>query len=607
MKWPHKPHLPEMLGQQQSADRLVRVGDVTALILLNCPNRESAARATPSFVHVAARSARIWVLSRLLLVLVCHVHAAPRLSAQTRLSSQDGLLVLRHVTVIDATGAPAQPDMTVVINRGRIVDLGKTTEVSVPRNAHVVDETGKFLIPGLWDMHVHTSWDRRFVLPLLVANGIVGVRDMSDSDWVALQECRRDIMEGKLLGPSIYAAGRILDGLPEPWRGWIRVSNAAQGRAAVDEIRRSGADFVKVYSFLSRDAYFAIADEAKRQGIPMVGHAPEAVSEAEVSDAGQKSVEHLTGVLLASSTKEAELRKPLVQAINHPGSPDPYKSFSLEKALIDTFSAEKAAALFARNAKNGTWQVPTLVNLQNGRFVGDPGYRQKFFYNSPHMRYVSYPLKMTWGLAMRAGENRTPSETAINAQLFARELAVVGQMHRAGIGILAGTDTPHPFVYPGFSLHQELELLVEAGMTPMEALQAATRSPAVFLGILDSMGTVEKGKIADLVLLDANPLEDIRNSQKINALVLNGMLISRARLDALLVGAESSRWYPNPAAIRFLRKALLHRMRKLLYMALAILLAMSLGLYYFRKRHRAMTLRLGGANSDSPSPLLLRV
>ncbi len=510
----------------------------------------------------------------------------PRVEA----AAESVALALTHVTVIDATGAPAQPDMTVVIDRGRIADLGRAAEVHLPDGVQVVDATGKFLIPGLWDMHMHSSVDKRFVLPSMIANGIVGVRDMFGGDLPTIQQRRREIAGGQLLGPHIVTAGPIVDGPLDPWPGALIVKNAAEARAAVDKTKREGADFVKVYSSLSRDAYFAIADEAKKQEIPFAGHVTDTVSEGEASDAGQKSVEHLTGVLLACSTQEDQLRKPLADAINIPEQAIPYKHYDLERALVDTFSEEKAAALFAKMAKNGTWQVPTLITLRTAAFVADPPYRQKFFYNSPRMRYVPYLLKMMWSLALHVAGNRTPSETAINARLFARELAVVGQMHNAGVGILAGTDTPNPFVYPGFSLHDELELLVEAGLTPMEALQAATRSPAVYLGRLDSMGTVEKGKIADLVLLDANPLEDINNTRKINAVILEGKLISRARLDTLLVKIENSRWWPQPAAVILLRMVL-HMMRKALYIALAALLAVSFGIYYLLKRRRAARLR----------------
>ncbi|HEY0796257.1 MAG TPA: hypothetical protein VGD64_10790, partial [Acidisarcina sp.] len=218
-------------------------------------------------------------------------------------------LAFTHVTIIDATGSAAQPDMTVLIDGGGIVAIDKTAKMQLPPSIQVVDATGKFLIPGLVDMHVHTSWDNYFVRPLMLANGITGTREMFAANFDAVKQRRREVDAGQLTGPRIFAAGPIVDGPGGPWPGSIIVTSAAEARAAVDKIKRDGYDFVKVYSALDREPYFAIADEAKKLGIPFAGHVPGSISTLEASNSGQKSLEHLYGISLSCSTREEELRK----------------------------------------------------------------------------------------------------------------------------------------------------------------------------------------------------------------------------------------------------------------------------------------------------------
>ncbi len=223
-------------------------------------------------------------------------------------------LAITGVTVIDATGAPARPDMTVVVTGVRITAIGKSGEVGVPEGARVVDGKGKYLIPGLWDMHVHTVGSS--FLPLYLANGVTGVRDMHavDPDY-AIFDLRKQVQEGKQPGPRVVAAGPLVDG-PKPFvPNSLVAANAAEGREAVRKLKMMGADFVKVYNKLPREAYLSIADEAKKQGLPFAGHVPESVSAAEASDLGQKSIEHLNGVELACSDREDELRREAVAAL----------------------------------------------------------------------------------------------------------------------------------------------------------------------------------------------------------------------------------------------------------------------------------------------------
>ena len=447
-------------------------------------------------------------------------------------ASKPNPLVLTHVTLIDMTGAPPKPDMTVIISGNRIARVGKTSQVPLPKFADVVDANGRFLIPGLWDMHIH--WYDREYLPLFLANGVTGVRIMSGAP--IHHEWRKDIEAGTLLGPRMVIASEIVDG-PKPfWPGSISVSNAAEGRQAVDKIKQSGADFVKVYTFLPRDAYLAIADEAKKQGIPFEGHVPLSVTAEEASRAGQKSFEHLTGILPACSARRDELFKAgqddLAEEMTSakPSFWGPHIE-ALRQVELDTYSPERATAVFALLKSNGTWQCPTLTLLRALAYSDDPSYAR-----DPRLRFLPASVKATWNSSKPYGE--TPEQYDLAKKEFQTDLQIVGVMQQSGVGILAGTDTSNPYTYPGFSLHDELGLLVQAGLTPMEALQAATLSPARFLGKESDLGTIEAGKLADMVLLYANPLDDIGNTRKIWAVVYNGKLYAHDAIDQMLAQAE---------------------------------------------------------------------
>jgi imidazolonepropionase-like amidohydrolase len=440
--------------------------------------------------------------------------------------------VITHVTVIDATGTPAQTDMALVIAGGRISEISKSSDLHAPPAAKLIDATGKFLIPGLWDMHVH--WYEKDYLPLFIANGVTGVRIMFGTS--SHHEWRKEIEAGTLLGPRLAIASRIVDG-PKPfWPDSIPVADEAQARQTVDSIKQNDAgDFVKVLSFLPREAYFAIADEAKKQGIPFAGHIPLSVTVEEASNAGQKSVEHLTSILPACSTRSAEFyqaaRADLADDIaSQPKFWGPHVD-AIRQSIIDGYSPEKAAALFTVFKNNGTWQCPTLTLLRSLFQYQDPT-----LLNDPRMKYMPHSIRDSWNPKYGFGE--TPEQIGFAKQEFQKDLQIVGLMQRAGVGLLAGTDTLNAFIFAGFSLHDELGLMVQAGLTPMQALQTATLNPARFLGTEKDLGTIEKGKVADLVLLDANPLDDIANTKRIASVIYGGELFSRTQLDKMLSDIE---------------------------------------------------------------------
>jgi imidazolonepropionase-like amidohydrolase len=299
------------------------------------------------------------------------------------------------------------------------------------------------------------------------------------------------------------------------------VATPEDGRRAVRELSQRGADFIKLQSLIPREAVFAIAEEAKTVGIPFAGHVPDAVRASEASAAGQKSFEHLIGIFEGSSTREDEFLK---------GEKSPGR-------FLDSFDETRLAGLAALLARNRTWQCPTLVWERGGNLI-----EERDLAHDPLARYA--PASWRNGTWKRFTDQITREfnvdDLATRKKFVAKELEVVGALHRAGVPFLAGTDTvAGVYVFPGFSLHDELGLLVKAGFTPREALAAATTGPAAYLGLRDRLGRVELGKLADLVLLDANPLDDIANTRTIRAVVANGRFFSRADLDAMLRGVEA--------------------------------------------------------------------
>jgi imidazolonepropionase-like amidohydrolase len=452
-------------------------------------------------------------------------------------------IAITHVTVIDATGAPARPNSTVLIEGAKIAAVGRDFSIVIPSGVQVIDGTGKFLIPGLADMHVHLtgagepSGSREFILPLLVANGVTTVRDMGGK-VALLRRLKKEIDSGAQLGPQIFFTGPYLDGNPPSFQPSIVVQSPAEADAAVRKLKSEGVDFIKVQSRLKPAAYFAIAEAARKENIRFVGHVPDSISATQASDAGQASIEHLTGILLACSSREAELRE---QQLNPPPRKETPRQTSLrqrawQQAVLDTYSQEKAQRLYAKLFANRTWQVPTLPLLIELAFLTPATDRA----NDPNLKYIPKNLQKIWKQGRAESlANKTSGDFLLRAKLVEASLKAIGDMHAAGIPMMAGTDSTAPNLVPGFALHDSIADLVRAGLTPMEALQSATSKPAEFLNRSNEQGTITPGQRADLVLLDANPLENIHNTQKIKAVILKGKFLDRAALDQLLTDARS--------------------------------------------------------------------
>jgi hypothetical protein len=363
-------------------------------------------------------------------------------SLQGKESAQTNTLVITNVTVIDGTGAAPLSNVTVVIRNGRITGIAKIGFIERNRYVHIVNGAGKYIIPGLWNMHMHLVQDveppytKEILLPLLVANGITGVRDMGGNLDV-LQSLRRDIQAGKLLGPRIVASGPMLDGPPAPYPDSMTIHNAEEGRAAVDMLKRKKSDFIKVQSLLSREAYFAIAEQARKRGITFVGHVPDDVTPAEASDAGQRSIEHFTNVLRACSPQEKQLMQ-AAEEFSKRQDPSPAEANDFgarqREQMVSTYDSARAAGLAAHFVSHSTWQVPTLVLL---RYLQTSD--ESHWVTDARLKYVPVNLQRKWEQDRQAFLSGRSVENLAGWKIFfERNEELVRPFWLGGVRFLAG-------------------------------------------------------------------------------------------------------------------------------------------------------------------------
>lgn len=420
------------------------------------------------------------------------------------------------VTVVDTMGGPSRSGCTVLVSGDRIREVGPAEEVGVPDDVAVVDGRGRFLMPGLWDMHVHVFDPGS--LDLFLGNGVTGVRHMAGAP--IHHEWRRALDDSAMVAPRMVLASAVVDG-PQPLRPHsIPVATPDDAARALESILEVGADFVKVYNLVPRAAYESLVAAAAREGMPVAGHVPYAVGLDGAVQAGQASVEHLEGVLVATSTDAHGLRARLAD-VDGPTFEIMGQVAAIEREAAETHDPARLVQVCHDLVARSIWQVPTLAVHEAAATVGTPEFSLQ-----PHLGDIPGNLRTIWD---QAAQGAHPDQQPHAKRLLQRQIAVVGAMHRQGVALMAGTDT---FV-PGASLHDELELLVSAGLAPLAALQTATINPARFLGVDDDLGSVAPGNLADLVLLDADPQLDITHTRRIHAVIIGGRHLDCDALDDL--------------------------------------------------------------------------
>ena len=462
------------------------------------------------------------------LPLLLTVAAVPALAQKpppspTNTATARASLAITEVNVIDVEHGRALGPRTVIVEGGRIVSVAPPREAVVPAGAVRANGRGKFLIPGLVDMHVHlfNLSSRRppsdWAFPLFVANGVTAVREMR-ADAASIQQIRqwhRELERGTLIAPRIVAAGLVAHG-KSPSEAALQVNAAAD----------AGADFIKVFSGVPAANWRAIVAAAAARALPVAGHVPAGVSLTAAASAGQRSSEHLMQAYEACSGSEAEW---LSTRHDLHGDALETKRDAQEARVLAAFDAGSCRHTSKALAVAGQAQVPTLV-LANADDLPSNGAPSA----DPRWRYLRADERDRWTRLLAAYK---AEDAALAKRRWPVARQIVATMQEAGVPILTGTDTPMPGIYPGYSLHEEMALLVSAGLPAREALKAATFAPAQFLGLTATEGSVATGRRADLVLLDADPLQDIRNTQRIRAVVLDGRLITREAIDAMLAMA----------------------------------------------------------------------
>jgi imidazolonepropionase-like amidohydrolase len=399
-------------------------------------------------------------------------------------------LAIVHATVVPMDAERTLESHTILVEDGRIAWLGPDMTAEIPPEARVIDATGRWVVPGLADMHVHAGAGD---FPAFVANGVTTIREMNGTaEHLELRAAARD---GRVLGPSMIVTGPLIAGEEQRWRH-VLARTPDEGRALAAEHARAGFDAVKIYDGLTRETYDAIVEAAAAAGTPFVGHVPRAVGLARVLESGQRSIEHVGQIAHAVS--------------------------SADSAAL--------AEVALRIAGSGAWVTPTLASEEALSRRGTPWYAERLA--RPEVALVDPGLADWW----RSLGEGTPEAAAAERRREYREgvAALVRAMRDAGVPLLAGTDTPNPLMVPGFSLHAELAALVAAGLSPYEAIRAATAEAARFAGMEAEFGTIRMGARADLVVTDADPLADVSSLGRPTAVVLRGEWLPRERLEGLV-------------------------------------------------------------------------
>ena len=421
-------------------------------------------------------------------------------------------IVISNVSIVDVKTGKILNNRTVAIDSNRISAI-YDNEIVGSVSTIVIDGQGKYLIPGLWDMHAHYKWSHVDLDPLLIANGITGIRDMW-GDMPAFVEIPKKTEQEGFVSPDFYQSGDLLDGNPPSFpAGCVVVATPSEAVDAVKNQIDKKVDFIKVYSSLSEECFMAIAMEARKKNITFAGHIPNRVSIYKAIEAGMASSEHLYGFLNACSSADTS-----------------------NEALVGTFSDKKFDSICSVLAMSSMWLCPTLTVNRAMSYLNDT-----IFTSDYRKSYLPEYVLEIWNQKMSPYTKSQIDNFANSSRVrYLFELSLIGKMNEKGVKFLAGTDFPNPYVFPGFSVHDELSLMVKGGMPTLDALRSATINAAIFMNKKTDFGSVEAGKLASLVLLNKNPLENIENTKTIETVIVRGKVYNRKALDLMLEQAKSN-------------------------------------------------------------------
>jgi len=428
----------------------------------------------------------------------------------------------------------------IILRNHDILISGKTIIAVVPHKANypaettVINAAGKYVIPGLWDMHMHFGGgdslvqENKNLLPLFIAYGITAVRDAAADLSPHVLQWRSAIASGKLQGPTIFTSGPKIEGINSIWVGDIEVGTIPEMQRAMDSLQKLQVDFIKITdNTLKPEIYLEAIREARRRGLKISGHIPNALSIMEVSDAGLTSIEHMSYVLRAGARDEATIASKFAK-----GSISAREVMPL---VMESFDETYALSAYKRLAINGTAVVPTLTISRVTAYLD-----QEDHWKDDYLKYLGQGLKNTywWRVNRAAGDSKEAIE--LRHRIFEKSASLLPLLKKAGVSIIAGTDAGYlnSFDYPGLGLHTELELMVKYGLSPLEALQASIINGPAFFDKQHIYGKIEKGFRSDMILLTANPLDAISNTKNIQAVIHDGQYFSREALDKLLSDVE---------------------------------------------------------------------
>ena len=475
---------------------------------------------------------RIILLKLIVIVLACSSCNASR----TNQHLSDSAILIHNANIINVNNGSVLEHRAILINSGMIKSIGDySTLKSMVHVKNQFDVKDKFIIPGLWDMHIHIEGqdlveDNLALLPVYIAYGITTVRDMASDLGEQVLSWREEIEQNKVLGPQIFTAGRKLEGINSIWKGDLEIANEQELAQMLDKLEAYGVDLVKITeNTLSGALFLKSVQEAKKRGFMVSGHIPLDLTIQEVVDAGFSSIEHASYFLRLGSDEKMTVKQVISGEITNNQANESYTS---------NFNQDTANLAYINLGKSNIALTPTLIGGKQLAYLDENNHEKDEF-----LQYLTNRFTANYQWRIDRMINDTPEQKQARKERYEMISKQIPYIQKAGIKLLAGSDAAalNTYVYPALSLHQELVLFQEAGLTPLQILQSATINGAELMGKLNSMATIEVNKQADIVILNSNPLLDIKSTQDIYAVINNGQYFNRIDLDLILLKAKQKK------------------------------------------------------------------